>query len=178
MRVALSILRRGLFRRDAACVVGGSLGIISLFFNWYYSPDPNVYIVPQPGDYSYFWFHWDPYRSGIELLSVPPGGLTTGVLIFAIGSIIALVARIGFIPQLAGLLMFLLDFNHVRAVVSNGYELQLLTGFSSGYLIALLAVLVSSFGSATPMWRRTKHRYAPATFRILALSPNASRIQD
>ena len=151
---------------------------MSLLFTWYYWPSPYVIGgIPEWIDIRHS-FHWDPSHSGIEIMAFGWDGLGAGVILFAIGSAMALITRFGFVPQIAGLLVFLRDFNSLTAMATWGEQIQLQTGLRSGYLMALTAVLICSFGTIVPIWKRAKPKYVPAISRVMALSPNAIKIHD
>ena len=186
-------LRAEAFRRSYFGIVGGFLGFVSLFLNWYY--DPRISWAPL-NDHIYFPYVWDnpfyegPLISGVEMVYYGLAGLLTdhywnylgvGVALFAVGSVVTIIWRMGIVAQAAGLLIFLLDFRELQLTASASstsmWIPELLSEFSSGYVIALLAFLIAAFGDITPIWRRSMPTVVPAISRIATHSPNAVRLR-
>lgn len=175
LRKGVSASAKNALRRDAFGIVGGFLGIVSLFQAWLYAPHLHWMIVPDRVDTVLRPI--DPYVTGIDLILGGWNGLGAGVIIFAIGSGIAILWRLGFIAQLAGLLMFLSDFKVAQraSVPSSMWAPELLVGFTYGVLLAMIAFLLVAYGGVTPHWKRTKPAVVPSVSRIAAYSPYGIR---
>lgn len=154
------------FRGSSAGIIGGFLGLASLFLVWY----------TEPG----WWYH-NYCVTGVAVILQGRGGLGDGIILFAAGSMIAVVWRFGFVAQAAGLLMFLLDFRSLQlstlGTIEHWWAPQLFVGFTSGYMVALAAFLIVAFGGFVPIWRRAMPTTVPAISRIATHSPNAIRIR-
>jgi hypothetical protein len=144
--------------------------MLSLFFPWVVREWESPRIIGPPGFvYPVPKLEW----SFFEL--IPEPNFTVILLVFLIGTVVALFHRVGVIPQALGLLGFALTAHSYISGLSVVRSAQPDLYFGPGYFIALVGLFISMFAAKNFWWQRKAHTVVPSISRIAALAPNSTR---
>lgn len=163
-------------RPDGAAFIGSAICFLSLFFPWVVREFPFWYTPPRGPTPIRFWFEIKMEWSFADFLL--DSDFTVILLMFLIGTAVALFFRTGVVFQAIGLAGFLLLVpshffpDPMRLPLYDAFHQYYL---GPGYFIALFGVFISMFAAKNFWWQRETHAVVPSISRVTALAPNSTR---
>lgn len=159
-------------RYDGASFFGALLCLMSLFVPWVLRPLEYPYHLPYPW---HSWMRIQTTWSFTDLLLDP--AFTLVMSLFLTGTVLSLFFRFGVIPQIFGLLGFLMvaPGHFTPSLPTTVLMARLNHVLGPGYFLALAGVLISAFLVRNFWWQRSTTGVVPSISRVAALAPNSTR---
>ncbi len=165
--------------RDIVTIAAVSIGLLSLLMPWFEYNSPPLRF-PGGQDYAGLYGQYNGPKTPIELLTgVYQETFALPLLLFIAGTVLGAFTRLGGIIQASGLVAFLVTVKTMSAYQTGtsytaymNYHWYILVG----YFFALASTLMVMFAGRRFAWMTREYGNVPATGRVTALLPRATRI--